>query len=233
MPVGECERAFAAAAEGDGLVLERARVPWLNERGHLGLPAELDEVADVFERIFVALGGDLVEQIAKPRTPLPGDFLHAASGTFIEIDEHQHFTSHRLRTLEFYPAGTPIRLDLATYSDLCRQWRERSDKYRATKAAKGFGEAGRKRQRAYRDALRDLAAPAMGHPPVVRAAATDGDGARMPACENASSACDGPIGNGGYRSRFRFGSAGGGSDTSLARSSASRMESNSSSSSAP
>ena len=33
------------------------------------------------------------------------------------------------------------------------------------------------RERAYHDALLDLAAPAMGHPPVVRIAALDGDGA--------------------------------------------------------
>jgi hypothetical protein len=33
------------------------------------------------------------------------------------------------------------------------------------------------RERAYHDALYDLAVPAMGHPPVVRIAAVDGDGA--------------------------------------------------------
>lgn len=165
MPAGECERAFAAAAAVDGLVLERARVPWLNQRGHLGLAAELGDVAEILERIFVALGGDLVEQSTKRLTPLRGDFVHAASGTFIEIDEYQHFTSHRLRSLELY-------------SDLCRQWRGRSDKYRATKAAKGFGVGGRQPQRAYHDALRDLTVSAMGHPPIIRAAATDGDGAR-------------------------------------------------------
>ena len=36
---------------------------------------------------------------------------------------------------------------------------------------------GVQRERAYHDALRDLATPAMGHPPVVRIAAVDGDGA--------------------------------------------------------
>jgi hypothetical protein len=33
------------------------------------------------------------------------------------------------------------------------------------------------RERAYHDALRDLGFPAMGHPPVLRVAAEDGDGA--------------------------------------------------------
>lgn len=178
MPVGECERAFAAAAAVDGLVLERARVPWLNQRGHLGLPAEAGAVAETLERIFIALGGDMVEQGTKRLTPLRGDYLHAPTGTFIEIDEHQHFTSHRLQTLELYPAGAALGFDIATYSDLCKQWRLRADRFRASKAARGFGEGGRQPQRAYNDALRDLAVPAMGHPPVIRAAATDGDGAR-------------------------------------------------------
>ena len=178
MPVGECERAFAAAAAADGLVLERARVPWLNQRGHLGLPAEVGGVAAVLEQIFVALGGDVAEQSTKRVTPLRGDYLHAASGTFIEIDEYQHFTSYRLRSLELYPSDVQLGFDLLAYADLCRQWRARSDRYRASKAAKGFGAAGRQAQRAYHDAIRDLAVPAMGHPPIVRAAATDGDGAR-------------------------------------------------------
>ena len=43
--------------------------------------------------------------------------------------------------------------------------------------AKGFGFGGVPRERAYHDALRDLATPAMGHPPLVRIAAVDGDGA--------------------------------------------------------
>ncbi len=43
--------------------------------------------------------------------------------------------------------------------------------------AKAFGFGGVLRERAYHDALRDLATPAMGHPPLVRIAATDGDGA--------------------------------------------------------
>ncbi len=43
--------------------------------------------------------------------------------------------------------------------------------------AKGFGFGGVPRERAYHDALRDLATPAMGHPPLIRIAAVDGDGA--------------------------------------------------------
>ncbi|RJK94737.1 hypothetical protein D5H78_12925 [Vallicoccus soli] len=176
MPVGDCERAFAAAAAEDEVELVRSRLPWLNQRGHLGLPVELDSVTPVLERIFLALGGVLSEQAGKRLTPLPGDFLQPQSGVLVEIDEPQHFTSYRLLTLEMYPAGVALGYDLEHYKALCRAWSARSDKYRAAKAAPAFGPAGRQRQRAYNDALRDLAAAAMSTC-VVRADAPDRDGA--------------------------------------------------------
>ena len=53
----------------------------------------------------------------------------------------------------------------------------RTDRLARGLPAKGFGFGGVQRERAYHDALRDLATPAMGHPPLVRVAAVDGDGA--------------------------------------------------------
>lgn len=176
MPVGDCESAFAEAAAKDGIVLARAKVPWLNQRGHLGLPGAAADAHDALERIFEALDGDLASQAAKRTTPLRGDFFHESSGTFIEIDESQHFTSSRLRTLELYPSAVTLGFDHGEYMDLCRLWAPRSDRYFASKAAVGFGPGGRQRQRAYHDALRDLATPALGHPPLVRVAAPDRDG---------------------------------------------------------
>lgn len=176
MPVGDCERAFARAAASDGVVLARARVPWLNQRGHYGLPSEASSVVDVLDNIFNALDGLAGEQKGKRLTSLPGDFLHEPSGTFIEIDESQHFTSWRLRALNLYPPESPLGFDLQEYRSLCAEWAPRSDRYRASKAAKGFGRRGRQRQRAYNDALRDLVVPAMGHPPLVRVPAPARDG---------------------------------------------------------
>lgn len=176
MPVGDCERAFAAAAAADGIILERARVPWLNQRGHLGLPQELVDARATLEQIFRALGGDLTAQSAKRLMSLPGDFVHRDTDTFIEIDEFQHFTSHRAKTLDLYPADLPLGYDLHAYRQLCVDLSPRSDKYRQSKSAVGFGEGGRQRQRAYHDALRDVATPAMGFPPVVRVAAPEGKG---------------------------------------------------------
>ena len=176
MPVGDCERAFAAAAEADGVLLSRARVSWLNQRGHLGLPEEAADARRVLDQIFLALGGDPVAQAGKRLLSLPGDFVHEPTGTFIEIDESQHFTSHRLLSLSFYPREWPLGFDIDAYRQLCREWAPRSDMYRATKPAVAFGEGGRQRQRAYHDALRDLAAPKMGHPPVIRVPAPHRDG---------------------------------------------------------
>lgn len=176
MPVGDCERTFPAAAARDGIVLERAREAWLNQRGHLGLPDEAPDARNVLVDIFKVLGGLPEEQASTRLTPLPGDFRHPASGTLIEVDESQHFTSFRLATLNRYPADVPVGFDLDEYQALCHEWAPRSDRYRGAKAAVGFGDGGRQRQRAYHDALRDLAAPATGRPPVNRVPAPDRDG---------------------------------------------------------
>jgi hypothetical protein len=85
----------------------------------------------------------------------------------IEVDE-QHFTSARLIALDLYPEGAALGFDLEHYKALCRKWRTAHDAYRRKKEARGFGVGGRQRQRAYYDSLRDLATPAMGHPPVIR-----------------------------------------------------------------
>ena len=54
-------------------------------------------------------------------------------------------------------------------------WRRAPTRSAAALAAKGFGFGGVPRERAYHDALRDLAVPAMGHPPLVRITVLDDD----------------------------------------------------------
>lgn len=176
MARGDTENAFQAAAAADGITLIRARVPWINQRGHLGLPPEAAPGFATMSNIFEALDGIESEQSAKRLTALPGDFLHPESGTFIEIDEHQHFTTFRLATLDRYPSDLKVGFDIDEYRELCRAWSAKADRYRAGKDAVGFGASGRQRQRAYNDALRDVVAPALGHPGVVRVAAPERDG---------------------------------------------------------
>jgi hypothetical protein len=103
--------------------------------------------------------------------------VHPPTGTVIEVDEREHFTSFRLAALELYPADAGIGFDLGEHKRVCREQCAETDRLSRGLAAKGFGFGGVPRERAYHDALYDLAVPAMGHPPVVRIAAVDGDGA--------------------------------------------------------
>ena len=101
MPVGDRERAFANAAAADGVVLVRARVPWLNQRGHYGLPAQAESAVETLGRIFDALGGladqqeqkrlaeradqpalgaPLADQLKPPHDPQQADRLSALRG---------------------------------------------------------------------------------------------------------------------------------------------------------
>jgi hypothetical protein len=165
---GDTQRDFAAAAAEDGIVLERQSLPWLCERGHLALPNAAAEARVLLELIYIALGADLDLLVRARSNRLPGDFIHPETRTLIEIDESQHFTTPRLTTLDLYPADLSLGFEIEHYRELCRRWRVESDNYYRTKSARGFGVGGRQKQRAYYDALRDIATPAMGHPPLIR-----------------------------------------------------------------
>jgi hypothetical protein len=177
VPVGDCEKAFLEAAARDGIELVRYKQAWLNQRGHFGLPDDAGAVFIPLDKIFHDLRGDSEAQSTKRTTPLPGDFIHLPTGTMIEIDEVQHFTTYRMQTFAHYPANASLGFDADEYVDLCKKFCRTADKYRLNKAASGFGPGGRHRQRAYNDALRDLVIPAMGKPPLIRIPAPDGNGA--------------------------------------------------------
>jgi hypothetical protein len=182
--------AFAQAAARDGIALENQSFHWLCEQGHVGLErvakarrdpalvAPVTAALEVLERIYARLKGDVsVLHAARANLLLPVDLVHAPSGTVIEVDGPSHFSSPRLLALDLYPAGTALGFDLDSYRELCREWCARTDVVSRGLPAKGFGFGGVQRERAYHDALRDLATPAMGHPPLIRIAAVDGDGA--------------------------------------------------------
>jgi hypothetical protein len=171
MARGDTQREFAVAAAEDGIAFERQSLPWLCERGHLALPDSAKEARTLLEQIYLALGGDLDVLAAARANRLPGDFIYPETGTLVEVDEFQHFTTARLKSLGLYPDALPLGYNVDQYRDLCRRWRRESDGYHRTKHARGFGVGARQKQRAYYDALRDIATPAMGHPPVVRIAA--------------------------------------------------------------
>jgi hypothetical protein len=176
--------AFRAAAAADRIVLEPRSFDWLCEQGHVGLErvakarrdASLVEpvkaALSVLAAIYARLGGDVsVLHASRENLLLPLELVHGPTGTVIEVDGAPHFTSFRLTALELYP------FDVSEQKALCRALAPRTDGLDRALAAKGFGFGGLGRERAYRDALVDLAVPAMGHPPVIRIAAVDGDGA--------------------------------------------------------
>ena len=178
MPVGDCQRAFGAAALADGLCLTSGRrFAGLSSAGHLSLGTAGQHVAADLGHIFQALGGDEGDLESGPHTSLQLDWFHEASGTAIEIDELQHFTADRLIALALYPHDVALGFDIDEYRRLCEANRTAADRYRFAKEARGFRRTGgRRAQRAYFDSVRDLALPALGYAPVVRVPAIDGDG---------------------------------------------------------
>jgi hypothetical protein len=184
------QAAFAHAAAEDGIVLESGSFPWLCEQGHVGLervakarrdPALVAPVTAALEQliaIYAHLKGDSsVLHASRENLLLPVELVHEPTGTLIAVDVSFHFTSFRLAALELYPAAAAVGFDLDEHKELCRAWSATADGLSRGLPAKGFGFGGVQRERAYHDALFDLATPAMGHPPLVRIAAVDGDGA--------------------------------------------------------
>jgi hypothetical protein len=189
MPSTETRAAFAAAAARDGIVLAPHSYDWLCEQGHVGLErvakARRDPVIvapviaalEVLAAICARLRGDVtVLAASRENLLLPVDLVHAPTGTMVEVDGPEHFTSARLTTLDLYPSDARVEFDVEEHRALCRALAPRTDALQRGLPAKAFGFAGVTRERAYHDSLRDLAAPAMGLPPVVRIAVVDGDG---------------------------------------------------------
>lgn len=189
MTPGDVQSAFAQAAAEDGIVLVSQSFDWLCEQGHVGLervakdrrdPGLVGPVTAALEQlgaIYARLGGDLsVLYASRENLLLPVELWHEPTGTLIEVDEPPHFTSFRLAALELYAADAPIAFDLDEHKELCRAWCSRTDGLARGLPTKGFGFGGVQKERAYHDALSDLAAPAMGHPPVIRIVAVDADG---------------------------------------------------------
>ena len=190
MAPGDVQAAFAEAAAADGIRLASGSFDWLCEQGHVGLervakarrdPSLVGPVTAALELlgpIHARLKGDVsVLYASRENLLLPVDLVHAPTGTVIQVDGSEHFTSFRLSALELYPADVAVGFDVDEHKALCRSWCAGTDGLGRSLAAKGFGFGGGQRERAYHDALRDLATPAMGHPPLVRIAAVDSDGA--------------------------------------------------------
>ena len=120
----------------------------------------------VLAAIFARLRGDVsVLQASRANLLLPPVPVHDATGTLVAVDGLEHFTSSRLAALQLYPPDAAVGFDVGQHMQLCRDWSARADAVSPGLPAKAFGFGGVQRERAYQDALRDLATAAMGHPP--------------------------------------------------------------------
>src|SRR4051794_7509582 len=178
--MGKTEATVRHLANQWGIPLEPGRaMPWLSTRGHAS--ASLDglvprEVRASLTAIFAELCGDQAKLASKRLGggPRP-DFMLGAQ--IVEVDEIQHFTTARLKTLELYPADVELGFDRDEYVALCRRWCRQGDRYRAAKRTVDFAfDGGRRAQRAYFDAVRDLLAPYCIGKPVLRIPAPECDG---------------------------------------------------------
>lgn len=173
----ECEVGIAVEAAREGLFLSPGtNFEWIGTKGPYGLSGKTASVYKPVMSAAIALGADLdamrlAQRIVRPRA----DLMHKESGVIIEVDEIQHFTSHRLLSFESYPDDAPLGFDLEDYRELCARHHAKADKAWGTKKTATFGPKSRGRQRAFYDALKDLSLPAAGLPPVVRIAVPDRD----------------------------------------------------------
>ena len=176
MPVDDFARLVLTEARTRGVdLLWKPRFAWLSGKGHIEAAAQSapSRILNRLAAIHDALGGDPNLLRAKRRHKPESDFLWGEH-TIIELDEFQHFSTPRLRSLDFY-GGFPVAFSVARYRRLCNEHRARADKYRATKKATDFPVPGsRTAQRAYLDAVRDLLGPGLGYR-VVRIPAPDED----------------------------------------------------------
>lgn len=105
----------------------------------------------IIDKIFKSLNGDINANQTKRSVALDCDAYFGGQYNFIfEFDEFQHFSSSRLKTIEFYPANLKLNFDLKTWESLCLTYKDRADSYRRSKTTTDFNfVGGRTAQRAY------------------------------------------------------------------------------------
>jgi hypothetical protein len=161
--MGATEDTFYSLAVADGVELQRGlAVPWLSNLGHLNVAIGDENTSNELRELHRQLKGDEQLLSSKRSGSSPRlDFVLIEQKLIIEVDEIQHFTTDRLTTFRAYPAPADCAYDIEYYCALIDRWRQRGDRYRAAKPTADFPFAGgRRAQRAYFDACRDLTAPA-------------------------------------------------------------------------
>jgi hypothetical protein len=155
-----------------------APLGWLTTRGHLDptiqreAPAELLDLLDV---IHGALGGNAHALAHAHARPLAVDLI-GPNGELIELDELQHFTGERRTTLSWYPRRAAWGFSIDQYRSLIDVWRAKAQSVFTRQWSAGFDfQGGRRAQRAYFDAVKDLLTPTFTGAQLVRVPVVDRD----------------------------------------------------------
>ena len=191
MAPGDAQSAFAQAAAEDGIVLGSQSFDWLCEQGHVGLervakarrdPALVGPVTAALEPLARDLRSPRGRRLGPARVARE-PAAPCRSGARADRNRDR---GRRVASLHLVPPGRPRALSgrcdggvrprraqgavpRLVLEDRRPRARPRRQGLRLRRACSGSG----------RTTMRcvDLATPAMGHPPVVRIAAVDGDGA--------------------------------------------------------
>jgi hypothetical protein len=188
--VADLDATFAEAAAKDGFAFEAQTFDWASEPGHLAVEELADETGDpgvmqraelgvaALDQMFTRFKGLVpVLQSCRVNRPYTPVLVHEPTLTIVEVDDVLHFSTPRLQSLDLYPREVQLGFDIEQWKALCREHAPQTDKWRYGLASKCFGWHGLQNERAYQDAVRDIAAWVMGYPPLIRIAAIDGDGA--------------------------------------------------------
>lgn len=166
-----------ARAAGTRLDIGRP-LRWLTTRGHLEPVVQREAPADVLATLDVihrSLGGDAHALAHKHAQPLGVD-LFGPNRELIELDEVQHFTAERRSALSWYTNRTSFGFNVDQYRGLIDQWRARANAVFTRQWSADFDfQGGRRAQRAYFDAVRDLLAPTFTGHQLVRIPVVDRD----------------------------------------------------------
>ena len=127
--MGVTEDTVARLATSEGLEFQRgASLPWLTNKGHLAdaVAGKLDEeTLAAMRSIYQELGGD--ESLLASKRSGSDPRIDLLLGVLaIEVDEIQHFTTDRLRTLELYPPEADVLFNSDEYRATIRLWHRRA-----------------------------------------------------------------------------------------------------------
>lgn len=157
MPVGNKQKLIAeiiASVLGQRPQLDKSFEWFINKHTR----SHFEKWYSLIDDIFCCLKGHWPANQSKRTQCLKCDAYFSGKYNFIfEFDEHQHFSSARLKTLELYPPELRVNFSVDEWKNKCRTYKEKADKYRKFKTTIDFNfQGGRTAQRAYLDCFRDI-----------------------------------------------------------------------------